>query len=185
MCGLSSYIITYIPIQSYTYKCNKNKKNQFYYITAKDYTSKEDRNVCICCIDFGHHPIKSQLDCTEANAKLIAAAPVLLKEHIMDLEHLKTWKKQLIQAGLRGSTMYQEYKDMIDKIGTSPRDGGLISSSMSKIGPVLGVDMSGYHDALTDCIITMEMFKKIIELLKEYSHIDIMKYQVERIKILR
>lgn len=98
--------------------------------------------------------------------------------------------KQLIQLYFipliqKLSETDKEYKDIIDKIGTSPRDGGLISSSMSKIGPVLGLDMSSYHDALTDCRITMEMFKKIIELLKEYSHIDIMKYQVERIKILR
>lgn len=78
-----------------------------------------------------------------------------------------------------------KYMKMIEKIGISTRDNGLITSSMSKIGPVLGIDMIGYHDALKDCRITMEMFKEIIKLLKEYSHIDIMKYQVERIKILR
>lgn len=49
----------------------------------------------------------------EANLKLIAAAPLMLKEHLMDLQHLKSWKKQLIDAGLRGSVMYQEYLDMI------------------------------------------------------------------------
>ena len=50
----------------------------------------------------------------EENAKLIAAAPLLLSEHQMDLQHLKTWKNQLIHAGLRSSTMYQEYLDMIE-----------------------------------------------------------------------
>ncbi len=49
----------------------------------------------------------------QANAKLIAASPTLLSEHQMDLKRLKTWKKQLIYAGLKGSIMYQEYLDMI------------------------------------------------------------------------
>ena len=78
-----------------------------------------------------------------------------------------------------------KYKEMIDFIGTSSRDNGLISSSMSKIGPVLGVNMMGYHDAITDCRITIQMYQKIIELLKQNQEIDIMKYQVERIKTLR
>lgn len=78
-----------------------------------------------------------------------------------------------------------KYKEMIDFIGTSSRDNGLISSSMAKIGPVLGVNMMGYHDAITDCRITIQMYQKIIELLKQNQEIDIMKYQVERIKTLR
>jgi DNA polymerase III epsilon subunit-like protein len=78
-----------------------------------------------------------------------------------------------------------KYQDMISKIGTSDRDGGLISSSMSKIGPALGINMSGYHDALTDCRITIEMTQKIIEFLKQHQNEDIMKYQAERIKIYR
>jgi DNA polymerase III epsilon subunit-like protein len=78
-----------------------------------------------------------------------------------------------------------KYKEMIDFIGTSTRDNGLISSSMSKIGPVLGVNMMGYHDAITDCRITIQMYQKIIDLLKQNQYIDIMKYQVERIKTLR
>jgi hypothetical protein len=76
------------------------------------------------------------------------------------------------------------YKNIIKKIGTSDRDNGLISSSMSKIGPVLGLNMSGYHDALEDCIITINMVSKIIQFLKENSHIDIIKYQKERIKVI-
>jgi 2'-5' RNA ligase len=78
-----------------------------------------------------------------------------------------------------------KYKEMIDFIGTSSRDNGLISSSMSKIGPVLGVNMMGYHDAITDCRITIQMYQKIIDLLKQNQDVDIMKYQVERIKTLR
>jgi hypothetical protein len=78
-----------------------------------------------------------------------------------------------------------KYKEMIDFIGTSSRDNGLISSSMSKIGPVLGVNMMGYHDAITDCRITIQMYQKIIDLLKQNQDVDIMKYQIERIKTLR
>jgi DNA polymerase III epsilon subunit-like protein len=78
-----------------------------------------------------------------------------------------------------------KYKEMIDFIGTSTRDNGLISSSMSKIGPVLGVNMMGYHDAITDCRITIQMYQKIIDLLKQNQDVDIMKYQIERIKTLR
>jgi 2'-5' RNA ligase len=78
-----------------------------------------------------------------------------------------------------------KYKEMIDFIGTSTRDNGLISSSMAKIGPVLGVNMMGYHDAITDCRITIQMYQKIIEMLKQNQRVDIMKYQAERIKTLR
>lgn len=48
------------------------------------------------------------------NLKLMAAAPLLLSEHQMDLQHLKTWKSKLIDAGLKGSVLYEEYEDMIE-----------------------------------------------------------------------
>lgn len=78
-----------------------------------------------------------------------------------------------------------EYKNLINKIGISDRDNGLISSSMGKIGPALGIDMSGYHDALVDCRLTMKMLVKILDFLKENPDIDILKYQAERIKTKR
>ena len=78
-----------------------------------------------------------------------------------------------------------KYQEIVDKIGKSDRDNGLISSSMGKIGPALGISMSGYHDALTDCRITMEMFCKIIDFLKEHQSVDISKYQAERIMTKR
>lgn len=78
-----------------------------------------------------------------------------------------------------------KYKEMVDFIGTSPRDAGLISSSMSKIGPALGINMSGYHDALTDCRLMMSMFMNIVDILKDNKNVDISKYQTERIKVLR
>ena len=78
-----------------------------------------------------------------------------------------------------------KYKETITKIGTSDRDNGLISSSMSKIGPALGINMSGYHDALTDCRITIQMFQRIIDFLKQNKSIDISKYQGERINRIR
>jgi len=76
----------------------------------------------------------------------------------------------------------EEYKEMITKIGTSSRDNGLISSSMSKIGPALGINMSGYHDALTDCRIMCQMFQGIVDFLKKNKNTDIKKYQADRIK---
>jgi DNA polymerase III epsilon subunit-like protein len=79
----------------------------------------------------------------------------------------------------------KKYQEMVNFIGTSERDNGLISSSMSKIGPVLGVNMSGYHDALTDCRLMCEMFQGMVDLLKEHQSIDISKYQLERIKVIR
>ena len=78
-----------------------------------------------------------------------------------------------------------KYKEMVDFIGTSPRDNGLISSSMSKVGPALGINMSGYHDALTDCRITIQMYQKIVDLLDQHKNVDISKYQTERIKSIR
>jgi DNA polymerase III epsilon subunit-like protein len=78
-----------------------------------------------------------------------------------------------------------EFKEMIEKIGTSDRDNGLISSSLSKLGPDLGINMSGYHDALTDTKLMMQMFQSMIALLKKHQDVNIIKYQAERIKTKR
>ena len=78
-----------------------------------------------------------------------------------------------------------KYKEMVNTIGISARDNGLISSSMSKIGPATGVVMTGYHDALTDCRITIQMYQRIVDLLKQHQSLDISKYQIERIKSIR
>ena len=78
-----------------------------------------------------------------------------------------------------------KYKELINFIGTSDRDNGLISSSISKIGPALGLNMSGYHDALTDCRLTINMYLRIVDFLKKNMSVDIMKYQTERIKSIR
>ena len=53
---------------------------------------------------------------------------------------------------------------------------------MGKWGPFFDINMSGYHDGLTDCRITSEMFTKMIDFIKENSDLDISKYQVSRIK---
>lgn len=77
------------------------------------------------------------------------------------------------------------YQGVIDKIGISSRDNGLISSSLSRIGPALEIDMTGYHDALTDCLLMKDMLIGIINLLKSNKHLDISKYQIQRIKSIR
>ena len=74
-----------------------------------------------------------------------------------------------------------KYKELVNFIGISERDNGLISSSMSKIGPSLGINMTGYHDALTDCRIMMQMYQKMIDFLRLNKNIDIKKYQIKRI----
>jgi len=78
-----------------------------------------------------------------------------------------------------------EYKSLIQNIGTSSRDGGLISSSLGKIGPALGINMTGYHDALTDCRLAMQMFTKVVAFLKNNQDVDITKYQGDRINTIR
>lgn len=78
-----------------------------------------------------------------------------------------------------------KYKKMIDSIGVSGRDSGLISSSLSKVGPAMGINMSGYHDALVDCRLMMKMFTTMIDLFKDHKDVDISKYQSDRISVLR
>lgn len=79
----------------------------------------------------------------------------------------------------------EQSANTVSKIGTSERDNGLISSSMGKIGPALGINMTGYHDALTDCRLAMQMLQKIVDFLKENKEVDIKKYQGERINTKR
>lgn len=76
----------------------------------------------------------------------------------------------------------KKYSEFLNDVGTSTRDNGLITSSMSKWGPFFDINMSGYHDALSDCRITAEMFTKMIDFIKNNSDLDISKYQTERIK---
>lgn len=77
------------------------------------------------------------------------------------------------------------YKNILNNIGTSIRDNGLVSSSLSKIGPHMGLDMTNYHDGLKDCELTISMLENIIKLMKDNDDLDINKYQIERIKTYR
>ena len=93
--------------------------------------------------------------------------------------------KQLLQyfylpAIQKLSETSEIYKSLVMDIGISQRDNGLISSSLSKVGPALGINMSGYHDALIDCRLLSEMVSKVIKFLKENSNIDIKNYQYNR-----
>jgi hypothetical protein len=45
--------------------------------------------------------------------------------------------------------------------------------------------MSGYHDALTDTKLMMQMLQSMIALLKKHQDVNIIKYQAERIKTKR
>jgi len=106
-----------------------------------------------------------------------------IKNEVFDTKMLiQLYYLPLLQALAENDS---KYKDIIDFIGTSSRDGGLISSSMSKVGPALGINMTNYHDALTDCRITIQMYQKMVDFLKENQEVDIMKYQSERIKVIK
>lgn len=120
----------------------------------------------------------------EFDAKMISSRsrrlikyPILDTKQVIQLFYLPTLQKLAETSDF--------YFDTVNKIGNSPRDGGLISSSMSRIGPQLGLDMSGYHDALVDCRITTQMLKKILLFLEENVDVDIKKYQSQRIIRLR
>jgi len=78
-----------------------------------------------------------------------------------------------------------EFANMIKKIGISDRDNGLISSSLSKIGPALGINMTNYHDALVDCRLALQMMEKMVEFLTQHQDVDIKKYQGQRIMTKR
>jgi len=105
--------------------------------------------------------------------------------HAKPYEVLDT--KQIIQLFIipimeKLSETDDKYKEILNNIGSSSRDYGLTTSSMGKWGPFFGINMSGYHDGLTDCRITSQMFIKIVDFIKENSDLNIAKYQVERIK---
>lgn len=114
---------------------------------------------------------------------MLSRSGIKVKNEVFDTKMLiQLYFLPLIQKLAETDT---KYKEMVDFIGTSQRDNGLISSSMSKIGPVLGVNMTGYHDALTDCRLMGDMYKKMVDILKQYQDVDIMDYQLERIKTIR
>jgi len=105
-----------------------------------------------------------------------------------DIEVIDT--KMLIQLYI--IPLYQKlsesdeiYKNKLEKIGRSSRDNGLISSSMSKWAPEFNIDVSNYHDALFDCEMMKEMTDEILDIMSNNKNVDIMKYQIERIKTLR
>ena len=57
---------------------SKKFESQFYVIHGFD-SENSSREHQVCCINYGAHPIKEQLNKTQANAKLIASAPDLLE----------------------------------------------------------------------------------------------------------
>ena len=75
------------------------------------------------------------------------------------------------------------YKNALLKIGRSDRDYGLWSSSMSKWAPFFNIPLIGYHNALDDCKITMNLYTSMINFIKEHKHLNIQKYQMNRIRV--
>jgi DNA polymerase III epsilon subunit-like protein len=96
--------------------------------------------------------------------------------------------KQIIQLFIipiveKLSETDEKMKTKLEKIGRSERDYGLWNSSMSKWAPFFGVPLEGYHNSLDDCRITIKMYIKIIDFIKENKDLNIQKYQMNRIRI--
>ena len=87
---------------------SSNKKNQFYVIHGKDLTGDKPRELQVLCINYGFHPIKEQLDKTQANAHLIAAAPDLLEACV-------SFVKAFEDGGNIDRDVYNEAKATIHK----------------------------------------------------------------------
>jgi len=101
------------------------------------------------------------------------------------LEYLVIDTKYIIQMFIipifeKLSETNDKYKKILNDIGTSIRDNGLINSSMGKWGPVFNVDITGYHDALNDCRITIDFFRKLIDFIDKHKDVDIKHYQYIR-----
>ncbi|MCK9415984.1 3'-5' exonuclease [Candidatus Dojkabacteria bacterium] len=118
----------------------------------------------------------AEFDMAMFNGKLNKRYPVLDTKQILQLYIIPLYQKL--------SETSEIYKNKLKYIGISNRDNGLTSSSMSKWAPEFNISTEGYHDALYDCKMMMEMYKNMINLLKENEDLDISKYQIERIKAL-
>lgn len=77
-----------------------------------------------------------------------------------------------------------KYEKFIESIGSPLLN---LNDNIDKhlIGPALNINMSGYHDALVDCRLMIQMFSKMIAFLKEHQNVDITKYQMERIRTIK
>ena len=178
--------LTYETKQKKSIDDNINRVLSFNRYGSGDFKYKNEKDVIIMFYEWlkqEKNPLLIMQNASFDMNMLNARTDIRFNNEILDTKQvIQLYFIPLIQ---KLSETDNEYKKMIEKIGTSTRDSGLISSSMSKIGPALGLNMSGYHDALVDCKITMEMLRRIIEILKKYPNVDIMKYQIERIKIIK
>jgi DNA polymerase III epsilon subunit-like protein len=69
------------------------------------------------------------------------------------------------------------YQLLAEQIGKSPRDNGDLSSSLSRLGPALSVNMDSYHDSLFDCRLTMQVMIKMLVVMKANVDLDILEFQ--------
>jgi DNA polymerase III epsilon subunit-like protein len=74
-----------------------------------------------------------------------------------------------------------EAQEMLKNLPTSEKDKGLPTSSMGKIAPTLGLDVTGWHSAIEDVNIMIEMFKKMMEFFEQNKDVNIRKYKEKRI----
>ena len=78
-----------------------------------------------------------------------------------------------------------EAQKILNSLPLSQKDMGLPSSSMGKIAPTLDLDVTGWHSAIEDVKIMIEMFKKMMEYFERNKDVDIRKYQGKRLKSYR
>lgn len=142
---------------------------------------KECLNEFFTWLEKHHNPLLVIQNASFDMDMLCGRSGIKLKYPVLDTKQiLQMFIIPIIQ---KMSETEVEFREILTKIGTSERDHGLTSSSMSKWGPFFDINMSGYHDALTDCYITIEMFLSIVKYIQKYKHINISKYQVERIRV--
>jgi DNA polymerase III epsilon subunit-like protein len=78
-----------------------------------------------------------------------------------------------------------EAQEILKQLPPSSRDKGMPSSSMGKIAPILDIDVSGWHSAVEDVKIMIDMFKKIKDYLERHKGLDIRKHQAKRLQSYR
>jgi len=75
-------------------------------------------------------------------------------------------------------------KEFLDQITTKSKVQPY-SSSLGKVAQAMKINPSGWHDALADVDMMIQVMRRLIELLEENQTLDIRKFQSTQAKRLR